>query len=235
MKKRAAALILSAIVCMGLMNTAYASTTLVSRDGHTRLEYHDPNPLPPAPGSTAEEPVSPFPDVQPGDYYYDAVLWAVEQGIAGSSGQSEFGPNEDCTRAETMTILWRAYGSPAPESGKSPFDDVRPGDYYHDAVLWAVEQGITNGGTPTAFNPGQIVTRGQIITFLYRAAKARDVGGVDPFIDVPEKAYYAAPVRWAVSRGIAEGTGVGGQKTFSPDQTCTRGHIVTFLYRANGG
>jgi len=234
MKKRAAALFLSAILCISLTPAVYADTTLNTEDGQTRLEYHDPNPLPPPPGSVVEEPepTSPFADVQPDDYFFDAVVWAVEQGVANGNGQANFGPDDDCTRGETMFILWRAAGSPAPSSSTSPFADVRAGDYYHDAVLWAVGQGITNGVSADAFNPGDIVTRGQIVTFLYRAMKARDIGGANPFTDVPESQYYAAPVRWAVGMGITNGT---TDTTFSPDQTCKRAHIITFLYRANGG
>ncbi len=232
MKKRAAALFLSAIFCIGLTPAAYANTTLNTEDGQTRLEYHDPNPLPPPPGGAVEEPVSPFADVQPDDYFFDAVLWAVEKGIANGGGQASFGPDTNCTRGETVTILWRAAGSPAPQNSSSPFQDVRPGDYYHDAVLWAVEQGVTNGVSATAFHPGDIVTRGQIVTFLFRAMKAQDIGGTNPFTDVPESQYYAVPVRWAVSLGITNGT---TDTTFSPDQICTRAHIITFLYRANEG
>jgi len=244
MKKRAVALFLSTILCFSLTPCANADdTTVNTENGYTWLEYHDPNPLPPPPGSVVEEPdnaeeepniapdesASPFADVHPGDYCYDAVLWAVERGIANGNGQVNFGPDTKCTRGETMAILWRAAGSPAPRNSKSQFRDVLPGDYYHDAVLWAVELGITNGTSATTFTPSGIVTRGQIVSILYRAVGARDTGGDNPFIDVPENKYYAGPVRWAVSQGITNGTSAN---TFSPDQICTRGEIVTFLYRA---
>ena len=232
MKNKIFTVLLSAVLCFGLVSAAYAETTLNTEGGSPKLEYEDPNPTPPPPGSVGadvEEPViNPFTDVKPSDFFYDAVLWAVEEGI--SSGSGSFGPNTACSRGEMVTILWRAAGSPKPRNSQSPFTDVVAGDYFYDAVLWAVEQGITNGITDTEFSPGDTVNRGQAVTFLYRAVKAQDAGGGNPFVDVAVNAYYAGPVRWAVSRGITEGT---SPITFSPDENCTRAHIITFLYRAS--
>lgn len=239
MKRKIFAFLLSALLCFGLAPSAYAETTLdTDEDGGPKLVYEDPNPLPPPPGSVeeeepigeepVEEPVrNPFDDVLPGDFYYDAVLWAVEQGSLTGSGR--FGPDEICSRAETVTLLWRVAGSPKPANSSSPFVDVLPGDYFYDAALWAVEQGITTGISATQFSPYDTVNRAQTMTFIFRAVKASDVGGGIAFADVPADAYYAAPVRWAVSRGITTGNGDG---TFGPDEGCTRAHIVTFLYRA---
>lgn len=233
MKRKIFAFLLGAALCFGLISAAHADdTTLNTESGSPKLEYHDPNPTPPPPGSVEEdpddEPVNPFTDVKPGDFYYDAVLWGLEEGITGGSGK--FGPDSICSRGETVTLLWRAAGSPAPASSQSPFTDVRSGDYFYSAVLWAVEQGITNGTSGDTFSPGDTVNRAQAMTFLYRAVKAQDVGGGNPFADVPDSAYFAGPVRWAVSRGITDGT---SPTTFSPNQGCTRGHIITFLYRAS--
>ena len=239
MKKRTFALVLSAVLCIGLIPNAYAGTTLNMEGGSPKLEYEDPNPLPPPPGSVEDEPIgegpveipvnNPFDDVRPDDFFYDAVLWAAEQGIIGGSGS--FGPNEVCSRAETVYLLWRAAGSPQPDDSASPFTDVRPGDYFYDAVLWAVEQGIASGTSGAGFSPNATVNRAQAVTFLFRAVKAQDTGGGSAFADVPANAYYAGPVRWAVSQGIASGTSAD---TFGPDLNCTRAHIVTFLYRAQG-
>ncbi len=176
----------------------------------------------------AADPAGRFTDVQPGAYYYDAVLWAVEKGITNGTSDTAFSPNLTCTRAQTVTFLWRAAGSPAPQSTANPFTDVQSGAYYYDAVLWAVEQGITNGTSDTAFSPDATVTRGQTVTFLHRYAGSQDAAGSNPFADVAADAYYADAVQWAVANGVTQGT---GENTFSPADGCTRGQIVTFLYR----
>lgn len=170
-----------------------------------------------------------FTDVPASAYYYDSVMWAVEQGITSGTSATTFSPDTSCTRAQMVTFLWRAAGSPAPRTSSSPFMDVQPGTYYYDAVLWAVEQGITSGTSATTFSPGATVTRGQTVTFLYRAAGSTATG-TNPFTDVADSAYYANAVKWAVAEGITSGTSAA---TFSPDQACTRAQIVTFLYRAN--
>lgn len=168
-----------------------------------------------------------FDDVQPGAYYADAVAWAVEKGITAGTSATTFSPNSLCTRAQIVTFLWRAAGSPK-ASVDSPFIDVPVGSYYYDAVLWAVEQGITSGTSATTFSPDATCTRGQAVTFLYRHEKSPVVSGSNAFTDVPSDAYYAKAVQWAVSNGVTAGTSA---TTFNPDATCTRGQIVTFLYR----
>ena len=169
-----------------------------------------------------------FADISASAYYYDAVAWAVENGVTSGTTATTFSPNAPCTRAQAVTFLWRAAGSPAPKSSANPFTDIQPGAYYYDAVLWAVEQGITAGTTATTFNPDTTCTRAQIVTFLFRAGGA-DTTGANPFTDVADSAYYAGAVAWAVSNGITTGTTAA---TFSPSAPCTRAQIVTFLYRA---
>ena len=177
-------------------------------------------------GGTAQ---NPFVDVKEGAYYYDAVLWAVEQKITSGTSATTFSPASSCTRAQMVTFLWRAAGSPKVENGKNPFTDVKADAYYYDAVLWAVEKGVTSGTSATTFSPDATVTRGQTVTFLYRNAGSPEVSGTMPFADVEADAYYAKAVQWAVQQKITTGT---SETTFSPMSDCTRGQIVTFLYRA---
>ena len=177
-------------------------------------------------GGTAQ---NPFVDVKEGAYYYDAVLWAVEQKITSGTSATTFSPDASCTRAQMVTFLWRAAGSPKVENGKNPFTDVKADAYYYDAVLWAVEKGVTSGTSATTFSPDATVTRGQTVTFLYRNAGSPEVSGTMPFTDVEADAYYAKAVQWAVQQKITTGT---SETTFSPMSDCTRGQIVTFLYRA---
>ena len=172
---------------------------------------------------------NPFVDVKEGAYYYDAVLWAVEQKITSGTSATTFSPDASCTRAQMVTFLWRAAGSPKVENGKNPFADVKADAYYYDAVLWAVEKGVTSGTSATTFSPDATVTRGQTVTFLYRNAGSPEVSGTMPFTDVEADAYYAKAVQWAVQQKITTGT---SETTFSPMSDCTRGQIVTFLYRA---
>lgn len=179
---------------------------------------------------TAEEnQKSQFTDVQPGTYYYDAVLWATANGVTGGTTATTFSPGNSCTRAQMATFLWRAAGSPEPKSVENPFADVQPNAYYYKAVLWAVEQGITAGTSAGLFSPDAVVTRAQTVTFLYRAAGSPAVSGGTSFADVNPGAYYSNAVQWAVSKGITAGTSVAA---FSPNANCTRAQIVTFLYRA---
>ena len=173
------------------------------------------------------EPESPvFADVSASAYYADAVKWAVEQGITSGTSATTFSPDMSCTRAQIVTFLWRANGSPKAD-GANPFTDVSADAYYYDAVLWAVKEGITSGTTAATFSPDATVTRGQTVTFLYRAAGAPAVTG-GSFADVAADAYYADAVAWAVKEGVTSGTSA---TTFSPDAPCTRGQIVTFLYQ----
>lgn len=169
-----------------------------------------------------------FHDVSRLDYFYDAVKWAAENGIASGTGRYTFSPNAVCTRAQTVTFLWRAAGSPLPRYRVCPFTDVQPSDYYYNAVLWAVEQGITTGLNATTFGPDVTVTRGQVATFLYRAASAAKPSTFNPFTDVKTTAYNYNAILWAYDNRITTGT---SDTTFSPDAYCTRAQIVTFLYR----
>lgn len=169
-----------------------------------------------------------FHDVSRFDYFYDAVKWAAENGIASGTGRYTFSPNDVCTRAQTVTFLWRAAGSPLPRYRVCPFTDVQPSDYYYNAVLWAVEQGITTGLNANTFGPDVTVTRGQVATFLYRAASAAKPNTFSPFTDVKTTAYNYNAILWAYDNRITTGT---SDTTFSPDAYCTRAQIVTFLYR----
>ena len=170
----------------------------------------------------------PFVDVPADAYYYDAVDWAVSNGITNGTSDTTFSPNNACTRAQMVTFLWRSAGSPEPSGSSNPFTDVAASAYYYDAVLWAVEQGITNGTTATTFSPNATVTRGQTVAFLWRYAGSPAASGTS-FTDVAADAYYATAVAWAASKGITSGTTA---TTFNPNDPCTRAQIVTFLYRA---
>ena len=170
-----------------------------------------------------------FVDVKPGAYYEIPVKWAVENGVTTGTSPTTFSPDEDCTRGEIVTFLWRAAGSPEPVSTYNPFVDVSENTYYYKAVLWAAENGITTGTSPDLFSPHDTCTRGQGVTFLYRYAGAAVNDGVEnPFEDVNKNTYYYEPVLWAVNEGITTGT---SPITFAPNDNCTRGQIVTFLYR----
>lgn len=176
---------------------------------------------------TEETPVR-FTDVPDGAYYADAVRWAVENGITTGTGENTFSPDAPCTRAQMVTFLWRANGSPEPKDSGNRFSDVSAGAYYYKAVLWAVENGITTGTGATTFSPDATVTRGQTVTFLHRAAGSPQASG-SRFSDVDSDAYYAAAVAWAVANGITDGVSA---TSFAPGSPCTRAQIVTFLYRA---
>ena len=171
----------------------------------------------------------PFLDVPAGAYYEDAVVWAVGKGITSGTNATTFDPNGTCTRAQAVTFLWRAAGSPTPKTKLMPFRDVPVGSYYWNAVLWAIEQGITEGTSYLTFSPNDSCTRAQIVTFLWRAKGNPAVSGNAPFTDVASDAYYAAAVTWAEKNGITGGIGNG---LFGSNNTCTRAQIVTFLYRA---
>ena len=169
-----------------------------------------------------------FVDVATGSYYEDAVDWAVENGITQGTDDTHFSPDGICTRAQAVTFLWRAAGSPKPETRTMPFTDVPAGSYYYDAVLWAVENGITKGTSNTTFSPNMTCTRAQIVTFLWRSEKSPAAGTANLFVDVKSTVYYADAVLWAVKEDITKGT---TNTTFSPDADCTRAQIVTFLWR----
>ena len=173
---------------------------------------------------------SPFGDVSADAYYYEAVKWAVENGITTGTGKGGFAPDAACTRGQIVTFLWRAAGSPEPK-GLSRLSDV-PGDsWYAKAAAWAVENGITSGTGKGRFSPDAPCTRAQSMALLFRASGA-SVSGKPAFTDVAEDAYYAEAVAWAVENGITSGT---GKDRFSPDTACTRAQIVTFLWRSRAG
>ena len=183
----------------------------------TRCGEKDPNAAAPS-----------FVDVPSTSYCYDAVQWAVENGVTAGTDTTHFSPNAGCTRAQVVTFLWRAAGKPIVETDVS-FTDVSTGAYYYEAVKWAVANGITAGTDAAHFSPNATCTRGQVVTFLYRAAKSPSVSTVSSFSDVAAGSYCYNAVSWAVANGITAGT--GGNR-FSPNATCTRGQVVTFLYRA---
>ena len=170
----------------------------------------------------------PFTDVEEGSYCYDAVRWAVEKGVTEGVSETSFAPNEPCTRGQAVTFLWRAAGSPAPESQEMPFTNVAESSPYAKAILWAAENGVTKGVTETTFAPNQPCTRGQIVTFLYRSQGAPAQAGSNPFTDVAEESPYLAGILWAAENGVTKGV---TETTFAPNNTCVRGQIVTFLYR----
>ena len=175
---------------------------------------------------------NPFTDVSQDAYYFNAVLWAVDNGVTNGTTATTFSPNNPCTRAQMATFLWRAAGSPEPVGEPHPFTDIPANAYYAKAVQWAYEQGITGGTTATTFSPDDTCTRGQMATFLWRRAGSPAItGNAVPFADVPEEKYYAKAVQWAYERKITSGTTA---TTFSPNDPCTRAQMVTFLYRFFG-
>ena len=184
----------------------------------TRCGTKDPN----------YKPQADFTDVAAGSYCYDAVQWAVANGITNGTDATHFSPNAGCTRGQVVTFLWRAAGEPV-VSGNVGFVDVAPGSYCYEAVKWAVANGITNGTDATHFLPNATCTRGQVVTFMYRAEGEPAVGGSNGFVDVAPGSYCYEAVKWAVANGITKGTNT---THFSPNATCTRGQVVTFLYRA---
>ena len=172
--------------------------------------------------------VNPFVDVPEGSFYYDAVLWAVEKGVTTGTSATTFEPDGSCTRAQAVTFLWRVAGCPAPKSAAMPFTDVKAGSFYYDAVLWAVENGITKGTSETTFEPEGICTRAQIVTLIWRAQKSPAAGTDNPFNDVKAGSFYETAVLWAVKAGVTKGTSA---VTFEPEGICTRAQIVTLIWR----
>lgn len=182
-------------------------------------------------GTKGAEAVPEFDDVKPGAFYFDAVQWAVENGITNGTGKNTFSPNNVCSRYQIVMFLWRAAGQPEAKAAVS-FADVKPGDIFYEAVQWAVERGITKGTSSTSFSPYAPCTRGQIVTFLCRSAGSPKVSGACNFSDVSSGSFCHDAVIWASSEGITNGTSAG---RFSPNEGCTRAQVVTFLYRASGG
>lgn len=182
-------------------------------------------------GTKGAEAAPKFDDVKSGAFYFDAVQWAVENGITNGTGKNTFSPNNVCSRYQIVMFLWRAAGQPEAKAAVS-FADVKPGDIFYEAVQWAVERGITKGTSSTSFSPFAPCTRGQIVTFLYRSAGSPKVSGACNFSDVSSGSFCRDAVIWASSEGITNGTSAG---RFSPNEGCTRAQVVTFLYRASGG
>lgn len=179
---------------------------------------------------TKDEALQPsvFTDVKEGAYYVDAVNWAVDKKVTSGKTETTFAPNDSCTRAQAVTFLWRAAGSPEPTASEMTFTDVKADSYYDKAVLWAVENRITSGMSDTLFAPDATCSRSQIVTFLYRMQNSPESKAENPFTDVKADAYYANAVLWAVENGVTTGASA---TTFDPAGDCTRGQIVTFLYR----
>ena len=182
-------------------------------------------------GAKGAEAAPKFDDVKSGAFYFDAVQWAVENGITNGTGKNTFSPNNVCSRYQIVMFLWRAAGQPEAKAAVS-FADVKPGDIFYEAVQWAVERGITKGTSSTSFSPYAPCTRGQIVTFLYRSAGSPKVSGACNFSDVSSGSFCHDAVIWASTEGITNGTSAG---RFSPNEGCTRAQVVTFLYRASGG
>lgn len=209
----------------GATHFIYVTLTVTEKSADADQPQGDlPFWLPAAIGS------NPFSDVAGGAYYNEAVRWAVKNGIASGTDAKHFLPDAACTRGQAVTFLWRAAGCPAPALAENPFADVKSTDYCYDAVLWAVQTGVAKGTSASTFSPDAPCTRGQIVTFLYRAAGSPSGYANSGYTDVPETSYCAAPVAWAVALRVTSGTSA---ITFSPDALCTRAQIVTFLYRAN--
>ena len=171
----------------------------------------------------------PFQDVKDGAYYQEPVRWAVENEIADGLSDTVFAPDGSCSRGMVLTFLWKAAGSPEPEKTEHHFEDVAPGKYYEKPILWALEKGITDGTNSTRFSPDKPCTRAQMMTFLWRSKNMPSVSGDHSFDDVPSGSYYADAVRWAVNTEITDGL---YPSRFAPEQVCTRGQAVTFLYRS---
>ena len=209
----------------GATHFIYVTLTVTEKSADADQPQGDlPFWLPAAVGS------NPFSDVAGGAYYNEAVRWAVKYGIASGTDAKHFSPDAACTRGQAVTFLYRAAGCPAPALAENPFTDVKPADYCYDAVLWAVQTGVAKGTSAATFSPDAPCTRGQIVTFLYRAAGSPSGYANSGYVDVPEASYCAVPVAWAVALRVTSGTSA---ITFSPDALCTRAQIVTFLYRAS--
>ena len=205
------------------------TTASGSSGGHTSSGSNSSRPSDPKP--PVNDPSTGFTDVKNDAYYADAVKWAVDRGITNGQTTTLFGAEASCTRAQIVTFLWRAAGSPVLQTTKNPFTDLSEDAYYYQAVLWAVEQGITAGTTETTFDPDQTCTRGEAVTFLHRNAGEPVAAGNHGFQDVNGSDYYDNAVQWAKEKSITSGT---TETTFSPSAHCTRGQIVTFLYRNLG-
>ena len=171
---------------------------------------------------------NPFEDVPEDSFYFLPVLWAVDEGITNGTSATTFNPGGDLLRAQVVTMLWRHAGSPVVQID-NPFTDVKEGDWYYNAVLWAVSEGITNGTSSTTFGPAGVTNRAQVVTFLWRYLDSPDAVADNPFADVDDAAWYGMPIGWAVENGITNGISA---TEFGVNTNCNRAHMVTFLYRA---
>ena len=206
------------VCCTSLTIYGYAGST-----AEACAEYENIPFVPLDPGSG-------FADVNPSAYYYEAMLWALENGVTAGSSPVSFAPRNTCTREQIVTFLWKALGAPEPEASESPFSDVKPGKYYFKPVLWAVENGVTGGVGDGKFGVGRPCTREQAVSFLWKALGAPEPEGTEsPFTDVKPGKYYYKPVLWAAENGVTGGVGDG---KFGVGSSCTRAQIVTFLYKA---
>jgi len=200
-------------------NNTWTKDVLQNYGGNVTWKAYDP-----------AEAGNPFTDVKSSDYYFEPVMWALQNNITAGTSANRFSPNMTCTRGQVVTFLWRAAGEPEPVTTQNPFTDVKPSDYFYKAVLWAVENNITSGTGNGKFSPNMACSRAQVATFLWRAnGEPEPLRAENPFTDVKASAYYYKAVLWAVENGVTSGTGNG---KFSPDMACSRGQIVTFLYRA---
>ena len=172
-----------------------------------------------------------FSDVSnPDDYYFNPVYWAKANGVTSGTSPTTFSPTRECTRGQIVTFLWNAAGRPEPTDLNNPFEDVTDSDYYYKPVLWAKEHGVTAGTSATTFSPGKACTRGQIVTFLWKALGSAELNdGRNPFGDIKETDYFYKPVLWAKENSITSGTSA---TTFSPGKACTRALAMTFIYKA---
>lgn len=230
MKKRALALLLSVVMIASVLPMAALAAQDETAVADTTSEVVETTPVEGAVNNT-EDDTTAFADVDSESYYAGAVAWAVTEEITTGTTSTTFSPDDTCTRAQAVTFLWRANGSPEPTATENPFEDVAEGEYYFKAVLWAVEKGITTGASATTFDPDGTCTRGQIVAFQYRAAGSPETEGENIFTDVADDAYYAAAVLWAAKENITTGA---TETTFAPAGNCTRGQIVTFLFRQLG-
>lgn len=203
--------------------TKEPTTTAMGRITYTCIDCGDTYQI------TTPKLMNPFDDVKPKNYFYNSVLWAANMGITSGVDMTHFAPDQTCTRGQVMVFLWRAMGSPEPESSANPFSDVYGGDYFKKAVLWAYHAGVTAGVDETHFGPGDSCTRAQVVTFLHSVKGRPAHSEEDVFYDVDAASYYYDAVLWAAENSITTGVGYG---MFAPNEHCNRGQIVTFLYQA---
>lgn len=217
---------------LGTLKKGASATYTALTDGWYTIQYNGTAGFIQSKYTTKTKPSTPstptgFTDVPSGKYYTDAVVWAVKNGVTSGTSATTFSPNKSCTRAEIVTFLWKAVGSPS-VSGSNPFKDVKSSDYYYKAVQWAVQNGVTSGTSATTFSPNKKCTRGEVVTFLWSEAGKPSTTNTISFRDVSSSAFYYKAIKWAVKYGITSGTSAA---SFSPENVCTRAEVVTFLYK----